>query len=202
METVDKPVGLDMEHLEKGTDYFFTDGPDDDGIMFTVFKVTKHKVHVAYFGHGMATDILEKKSYDWRNKKFYLTALDAIKAREIVKAEMEAWRYDRFRQALVDKIENSQKVIEEFAAELVKHPAYTMDWSGKAFQAAANIKHMPRYLEFFDKGMTIEEIKKHACSAALDMTRSIYNKSTSPTSNLMKDWEASVLAELGSGFWY
>jgi hypothetical protein len=95
--------------------------------------------------------------------------------------------------------EQAQAQIDKFQAELSKDPAHALSWGLNAFQAAARLKVATMLVYAFTprEGETSYTIKQ-ARDTLLDrvMNKARYPaQSTSPTSNLMEQYEAAAYAE-------
>jgi hypothetical protein len=95
--------------------------------------------------------------------------------------------------------EQAQLQIDKFKAELDKDPAYALSWGLGAFQSAARLKiaNMLVYAFTPREGETVCTIAQ-ARDTLMDrvMNKARYPaQSTSPTSNLMEQYEAAAYAE-------
>jgi hypothetical protein len=95
--------------------------------------------------------------------------------------------------------EQAQTQIDKFRSELDKDPAYALSWGLTAFQAAARLKVASMLVYAFTprEGETAYTIKQ-ARETLMDrvMSKARYPaQSTSPTSNLMEQYEAAAFAE-------
>jgi hypothetical protein len=95
--------------------------------------------------------------------------------------------------------EQAQAQIDKFKAELDKDPAYALSWGLNAFQSAARLKVAKMLIVAFTecKGETLCTIEQ-ARDTLMDrvMHKARYPaQSTSPTSNLMEQYEAAAFAE-------
>jgi hypothetical protein len=95
--------------------------------------------------------------------------------------------------------EQAQKQIDKFKAELDKDPAYALSWGLSAFQSAARLKiaNMLVYAFTEREGETMCTLDQ-ARDTLMDrvMNKARYPaQSTSPTSNLMEQYEAAAYAE-------
>jgi hypothetical protein len=95
--------------------------------------------------------------------------------------------------------EQAQAQIDKFKAELDKDPAYALGWGLTAFQSAARLKVAQMLVHALTKreGETVCTIAQ-ARETLMDrvMSKARYPaQSTSPTSNLMEQYEAAAYAE-------
>ena len=85
--------------------------------------------------------------------------------------------------------------IEKFKLELDKDPAYALSWGNEVFRAAAKLKVVNEIINSLKDLEPAENIK----DALMDriMHKSRYPaQSTSPTSNLIEQYELAVCAEI------
>jgi len=93
--------------------------------------------------------------------------------------------------------EQAQKQIDKFKAELDKDPAYALSWGLSAFQSAARLKIANMLVYAFTERETMCTLDQ-ARDTLMDrvMNKARYPaQSTSPTSNLMEQYEAAAYAE-------
>ena len=84
--------------------------------------------------------------------------------------------------------------IAKFQEELAKDPAYALSWSNDVFQSAARLKVAKMLADAFSSGCTVEDIRDMLMDRV--MHKSIYpTQSTSPTSNLIEQYELSAHAK-------
>lgn len=97
------------------------------------------------------------------------------------------------------KAKAAQEQCDKFAAEFAKDPAYALSWGNAVFQEAARLKiaQMMVYA-FTEREDGVVMTVRAACDVCLER---IMNKarwpaqSTSPTSNLMEQFEGAAYAE-------
>jgi hypothetical protein len=95
--------------------------------------------------------------------------------------------------------EQAQAQIDKFQAELSKDPAYALSWGLTAFQSAARLKVANMLVEAFTSREGAHEYT--VANAVGHLTDRVMSKarypaqSTSPTSNLMEQYEAAAYAE-------
>jgi hypothetical protein len=97
--------------------------------------------------------------------------------------------------ALKNRINSAQFEIEKFKTRLDKDPADALSWSLTAFQCAAKLKVLNLVTDALESGEEIEQV----CDSLLNrvMTRSKYPaQSSSPTSNLIDQYELAAYAEI------
>ena len=95
--------------------------------------------------------------------------------------------------------EQAQAQIDKFKLELDKDPAYALSWGNDVFQSAARLKMAKMLVNAFTEreGNTVCTIEQ-ARDTLLDrvMLKARYPaQSSSPTSNLMEQYEAAAYAE-------
>jgi hypothetical protein len=106
---------------------------------------------------------------------------------------------DRALKKFTAQAEQAQAQIDKFQAELSKDPAYALGWGLTAFQSAARLKVAQMLVHALTKreGETVCTIAQ-ARETLMDrvMSKARYPaQSTSPTSNLMEQYEAAAYAE-------
>ena len=90
-------------------------------------------------------------------------------------------------------IESDQHIITKFKENLDKDAAYALTWSLDAFRAAAQIKVSTMIVDHLVGGGTVEQVKSLLTSRVL--SKSMYPaQSTSPTSNLIEQYELAAFA--------
>jgi len=95
--------------------------------------------------------------------------------------------------------EQAQAQIDKFKAELDKDPAYALGWGLTAFQSAARLKVANMLVEAFSPRegaheYTVANAVSHLTDRVMGLAR-YPAQSTSPTSNLMEQYEAAAFAE-------
>lgn len=94
---------------------------------------------------------------------------------------------------------NSQAKIDKFKEELSKDPAHALSWGTGVFQAAATLKVAQMLVYAFteregENMCTIEQARETMMDRVMNKAR-YPAQSTSPTSNLMEQYEAAAYAE-------
>ena len=95
--------------------------------------------------------------------------------------------------------EQAQAQIDKFKVEFDKDPAYALSWGLTAFQSAARLKVAKMFVEAFTVGESgveynVEQAKGYLMDRVMSKAR-YPAQSTSPTSNLMEQYEAAAYAE-------
>jgi hypothetical protein len=93
----------------------------------------------------------------------------------------------------------AQAKCDKFAAEFAKDPAYALSWGNSVFQEAARLKVANMLVEAFSPRegaheYTVANAVSHLTDRVMGMAR-YPAQSTSPTSNLMEQYEAAAYAE-------
>jgi hypothetical protein len=100
------------------------------------------------------------------------------------------------------QVESQQAQIAKFKAELDKDPAHALTWGLDAFRSAATLKVLNQIVAALEVGdADLDNIRETLMDRVLH--RSKYPaQSTSPTSNLMEQYELSACAEILSDLKY
>jgi len=100
------------------------------------------------------------------------------------------------------QVEAQQERINKFKLELDKDPAHALTWGLEAFRSAATLKVLNQIVAALEAGdADVDNIKATLMDRVLH--RSKYPaQSTSPTSNLMEQYELSACAEILSDLQY
>jgi hypothetical protein len=96
-------------------------------------------------------------------------------------------------------VEQAQANIDKFKAALDKDPAHALSWGLDAFQNAARLKVASMLVYAFTpregvSASTIQEAREFLMDRVMNKAR-YPAQSTSPTSNLMEQYEAAAYAE-------
>jgi hypothetical protein len=92
--------------------------------------------------------------------------------------------------------ENETFVIEKFKAELDKDPAYALSWGCGVFASAAKLRVIKQIISALEDGETTnEDIRNHLMGSIMHKSR-YPSHSTSPTSNLIEQYELAACAEI------
>ncbi len=100
------------------------------------------------------------------------------------------------------QVESQNASIAKFKAEMDKDPAHALTWSLDAFRSAATLKVLNQIVHALEEGNAdVDNIRDTLMDRVLH--RSKYPaQSTSPTSNLMEQYELSACAEILSDLKY
>ena len=104
-------------------------------------------------------------------------------------------------QRLESGIKSGQESIEKFAEKLVADPAYTLSWGNDSFKVAAMMMVQKQVLNALNDGATVQAVKDTLMDRVLNKSK-YPAQSTSPTSNLIEQYELSAYAELLSDLRY
>ena len=88
----------------------------------------------------------------------------------------------------------AQSKIDKFKVELDKDPAYALSWGNSAFQAAARLKIANMLVQAFKEECSIEDARATITDRIMNKAR-YPAQSTSPTSNLMEQYELAAYSE-------
>lgn len=116
-----------------------------------------------------------------------------------MKVEKEIEMSEKALRHFASVAEQNQTQIDKFKAELDKDPSYALSWGLTVFQAAARLKVAQMLVYGFTpkEGSPVYTVEQ----AVNFLTDRVMNKarypaqSTSPTSNLMEQYEAAAYAE-------
>jgi hypothetical protein len=109
---------------------------------------------------------------------------------------------DKLLKRFQSQIAQCQAGLDKFSAELTKDPAHALSWSLGAFEKAAKLKVLQQIAFSLAEGHgDLDNIRSTLMDRVLH--RSKYPpQSTSPTSNLMEQYELSACAEILSDLQY
>jgi hypothetical protein len=99
---------------------------------------------------------------------------------------------ERFQQQAESEIGK----IEKFKVELAKDPAYALSWGCGVFAAAAKLRILKQLINTLeDEQTTADDICDHLMNHIMHKSR-YPAQSTSPTSNLVEQYELAACAEI------
>jgi hypothetical protein len=101
----------------------------------------------------------------------------------------------KLKQRLERKIEMAQTQLDEFQASFAKNPAHALVWSTGTFKAAAERKTLKIMLQDLDNGADVPSLRLMLQNKVLHAAK-YPAQSTSPTSNLMEQYELAACAEM------
>lgn len=92
--------------------------------------------------------------------------------------------------------------LDKFTADFAKDPAYALSWGTDAFQAAAKLRVLKQILAALEDGdATADNIRSTMMDRVLNKSK-YPPQSTSPTSNLIEQYELAACAEILSDLQY
>lgn len=97
----------------------------------------------------------------------------------------------RFRSMIDGNVDR----IEKFKDSLSADPAYALSWSNDTFRAAALLTVLRQVVHNLENGASVDDIKNILSNRVMCLSR-YPAQSTSPTSNLMAQYELSSCVEL------
>lgn len=92
-------------------------------------------------------------------------------------------------------LESVNESMEKFKQDLDKDPVHALVWSTNVFKTAAEQRLLRRAILALQAGATVEQIKKDLMKKVMHSSK-YPPQSTSPTSNLMEQYELAVHAEM------
>jgi len=94
------------------------------------------------------------------------------------------------------QVESCQDSLDKFAKEFAKDPAYALAWSNGTFQKAARLQVLKQIVNALENGDgNLDNIRSTMMDRVLSMSRNPA-QSTSPTSNLIEQYELAACAEI------
>ena len=98
--------------------------------------------------------------------------------------------------------DSAQASLDKFAADFAKDPAHALSWGNGAFERAAELKVVKQIIVALEDGTaTLDNIRSTMMDRVLH--RSKYPaQSSSPTSNLMEQYELAACAKILSDLEY
>ena len=106
---------------------------------------------------------------------------------------------DRALKRFTSLAAKAQEQCDKFAAEFAKDPAYALSWGNSVFQEAARLKIAQMMASAFtpreDSAVITVEAAREVCLDRVMNKARWPAQSTSPTSNLMEQYEAAAYAE-------
>jgi methylmalonyl-CoA mutase N-terminal domain/subunit len=101
-----------------------------------------------------------------------------------------------------NQAESCQKKLDKFTEDFAKDPAYALSWATDTFATAAKLRVLKQILAALDgNGCTVDDIRSIMMDRVL--SKSMYPaQSTSPTSNLIEQYELAACADILSALKY
>jgi hypothetical protein len=101
-----------------------------------------------------------------------------------------------------NQAESCQASLDKFAADFAKDPAYTLSWGNEAFAKAARLRVLKQIIAAIEDGTaTTENIRSTMMDRVLHKSK-YPAQSTSPTSNLIEQYELAACADILSDLQY
>jgi len=92
--------------------------------------------------------------------------------------------------------------LDKFAEDFAKDPAYTLAWSNDTFKAAAKMQLLRELVNALENGnATLDNIRATLMDRVLNKSK-YPPQSTSPTSNLIEQYQLAACAEILSDLQY
>ena len=93
------------------------------------------------------------------------------------------------------QVDSDQEVVNTFRGSLVSAPAHALTWSNRVFASAARLKVCHQVITALAEGSTVVQVGNCLQDRVLHKSR-YPAQSTSPTSNLMEQYELAASAEI------
>jgi len=101
-----------------------------------------------------------------------------------------------------NQAESCQASLDKFAAEFAKDPAYALSWGTGAFEKAARLRVLKQIVAALEDGTaTVDNIRSTMMDRVLHKSK-YPAQSTSPTSNLIEQYELAACADILSDLQY
>ncbi len=98
--------------------------------------------------------------------------------------------------------EMAQESLDKFAADFTKDPAYALSWGTGAFDKAAQLRVLKQVIAALEDGTaTLDNIRSTLMDRVLNKSK-YPPQSTSPTSNLIEQYELAACASILSDLQY
>lgn len=103
---------------------------------------------------------------------------------------------DKLLKIFQSKVANCNAKLEKFAEAFAKDPAHALSWGTDTFKTAAELKIYKQIVAALEDGTaTLDNIRDTMMDRVLHKSR-YPAQSTSPTSNLIEQYELAVCAEI------
>jgi hypothetical protein len=202
--TTARDKGILANEAIKGRGYYFTN--KDGNLSYAkVLKYRKEDFDIEIDGVKFVWPnqkrVLERVS---KHVLFYFSPEEAVDGMVEAQKETAVRKLQYFRQSVEDSIQTFDKNIKDFGKELAttNHPASTLEWSARVFVWATQLPVWREALRRFDIGMTTAEILDYFRDQLITKARHGSSRSTSPTHNLVAEFEISALGEFIDTFKY
>lgn len=97
--------------------------------------------------------------------------------------------------------ESCQARLDKFTAKFAEDPAYALSWGTEAFQAAASLRVLKQVIGALNEEGTLDNIRSTLTDRVMHKAK-YPPQSTSPTSNLIEQYELAAYAEILSDLQY
>jgi hypothetical protein len=109
---------------------------------------------------------------------------------------------DKLLKRFQSQIAMCQESLDKFAADFAKDPAYALSWGTGAFEKAAKLRVLQQIAHALAEGNgNLENIRSTMMDRVLHKSK-YPAQSTSPTSNLIEQYELAACAEILSDLQY
>lgn len=95
------------------------------------------------------------------------------------------------------KAQMAQVNLDKFMVKFQEDPSYALSWGNDTFRAAAELKIAKQILAALEHSATLENIRSTLTNRMLNMAK-YPAQSTSPTSNLIEQYELAACASIVS----
>jgi hypothetical protein len=101
-----------------------------------------------------------------------------------------------------NQVDSCQSRLDKFTEEFAKDPAYALSWGNETFAAAAKMRVLKQIVNALEDGNgNLENIRSTMMDRVLHKSK-YPAQSTSPTSNLIEQYELAACAEILSDLQY
>ena len=97
--------------------------------------------------------------------------------------------------------ESCQARLDKFAVKFAEDPAYALSWGTEAFQAASSLRVLKQVIGALNEEGTLDNIRSTLTDRVMHKAK-YPPQSTSPTSNLIEQYELAACAEILSDLQY
>ena len=97
--------------------------------------------------------------------------------------------------------ESCQARLDKFVSKFAEDPAYALSWGTEAFQAAASLRVLKQVIGALNEEGTLDNIRSTLTDRVMHKAK-YPPQSTSPTSNLIEQYELAAYAEILSDLQY
>ena len=109
---------------------------------------------------------------------------------------------DKLLKRFQNQVESCQTKLDKFAIDFAKDPAYALSWGNETFASAAKIRVLKQIVAALENGdATLDNIRSTMMDRVLHKSK-YPAQSTSPTSNLIEQYELAACADILSDLQY